>query len=288
VARCAEAYRKIRNTARYLLSNLYDFEPEKDAQAWQDLLPLDRKALFETRRAADRILEAYERFEFHVVYHTLVSLCGTTLSAFYLDILKDRLYASAPASRQRRSGQTALYRIARALATLSAPILPFTAEEIWEVLPGQKEESVHLVRFESVSDVPADSGADEAWGRLIRLREEVAAVLEEARREKTIGSSLEAAIAIAPSAELDRDRAAVGASGPGLADFLIVSEVLGLNGSDGHVSQAYPDLRIRFEKARGTKCDRCWKVTPEAEGTGLCARCREVLSTLPPAPEGVA
>jgi isoleucyl-tRNA synthetase len=289
VARCAEAYRKIRNTARYLLSNLYDFEPEQDTRAWEDLLPLDRKALSETRRAAQRMLEAYERFEFHVVYHTLVNLCGTTLSAFYLDILKDRLYASAPASRERRSAQTALYRIARVLATLSAPVLPFTAEEVWEALPGRKEESVHLARFESLDDVAADSGSDEAWDRLTRLREEVAAVLEEARRDKTIGSSLEAVIALTASAELERDRAAVGASGSGLADLFIVSDVTVMPaGAQARPSQTYPGLSIRFEKARGAKCDRCWKVTPEADETGLCARCRAVLSTLPPDAEGAA
>ena len=284
VGRCADAYRKIRNTARYLLSNLYDFTPERDSVAFDDLLPLDRKALAETRRAADRILEAYERFEFHTVYHTLVTLCGTTLSAFYLDILKDRLYASAPASRERRAAQTTLLRIARTIATLSAPVLAFTAEEIWEALPGRKEESVHLARFDSLNDVPADSGADQAWDRLTRLREEVAAMLEEARRDKTIGSSLEGAIALTPSKELARDRAAVGASGAGLADLFIVSDVSQAPpGSEGRPSLAYPDVRIRFEKARGAKCDRCWKITPEADATGLCDRCRAVLKTLSPA-----
>ncbi|HEV2063136.1 MAG TPA: isoleucine--tRNA ligase, partial [Thermoanaerobaculia bacterium] len=225
VARCAEAYRKIRNTARYLISNIYDFDPEKDALPFRELLPLDRRALAETRRAAERMLAAYERFEFHVVYHTLVNLCGTTLSAFYLDILKDRLYASAPASRERRSAQTALHRIARCLATLAAPVLPFTSEEIWEALPGRKEESVHLARFETLDDIPADADTDPAWDRLTRLREDVAAVLEEARRDKTIGSSLEAAIALTASPELDKDRVAVGAQGAGLADLFIVSDL---------------------------------------------------------------
>jgi isoleucyl-tRNA synthetase len=286
VARCAEAYRKIRNTARYLLSNLYDFDPAGDSLALAELLPLDRRALSETRRAAQRIVEAYERFEFHAVYHTLVNLCGTTLSAFYLDILKDRLYASAPASRLRRSAQTALWRIARVIATLSATVIPFTAEEVWEALPGKKEESVHLARFESLDDVSADSGADEAWERLTRLREEVAAVLEEARRDKTIGSSLEGAIALQGSEALERDRAATGTEGAGLADLFIVSEVLATPaGEEGRRSAAYPEVRIRFEKARGSKCDRCWKITPEADATGLCERCRDVLKILTPAAE---
>jgi isoleucyl-tRNA synthetase len=289
VARCAEAYRKIRNTARYLISNLYDFDPERDSVPPSELLPLDRRALSETRRAADRIREAYERFEFHVVYHTLVSLCGTSLSAFYLDILKDRLYASAPASRQRRAAQTTLSRIARVLASLAAPVLPFTAEEIWQALPGRKEESVHLARFETLGDVPGESPSDAAWDRLTRLREEVAAVLEEARREKTIGSSLEAAIALTPSADLDRDRAETGAAGAGLADLFIVSEVSEAPaGAEGRPSAVYPGLSIRFSKAPGRKCDRCWKVTPEADESGLCERCRRVLASLPPAAEGAA
>ncbi|MGH9365188.1 MAG: isoleucine--tRNA ligase [Thermoanaerobaculia bacterium] len=288
VGRCADAYRKIRNTARYLISNLYDFDPERDALPFAQLAPLDRRALCETRRAAERILAAYERFEFHAVYHTLVNLCGTTLSAFYLDILKDRLYASAPASRQRRAAQTALHRIARAVATLSAPVLPFTSEEIWEALPGRKEESVHLARFETLNDIPAGADTDPAWDRLTRLREDVAAVLEEARREKTIGSSLEASIALTASDELERDRAAVEGAGAGLADLFIVSEVRQAPaGSQGRSSQAYPGLTIRFEKAAGARCDRCWKVTPEAVETGLCARCRAVLATLRKA-EGAA
>jgi isoleucyl-tRNA synthetase len=283
VARCAEAYRKIRNTARYLISNLYDFDPEKDALPFRELLPLDQRALAETRRAAQRMLAAYERFEFHVVYHTLVNLCGTTLSAFYLDILKDRLYASAPASRERRSAQTALHRIGRSIATLAAPVLPFTSEEIWEALPGRKEESVHLARFETLDDVPADADTDPAWDRLARLREDVAAVLEEARRDKTIGSSLEAAIALTANPELEADRAAVGAEGAGLADLFIVSDLREAPAdTEGRPAQPYPGLTIRFEKAQGRKCDRCWKITPEAEETGLCARCRAVLATLPP------
>jgi isoleucyl-tRNA synthetase len=289
VARCAEAYRKIRNTARYVISNLYDFDPEKDSLPVSSLMPLDLRALSETRRAAERIRAAYEGFEFHVVYHTLVALCGTSLSAFYLDILKDRLYASAPASPERRSAQTALSRIGRALATLAAPVVPFTAEEIWQALPGRKEESVHLARFETLSDVPAQTQADAAWDRLTRLREEVAAVLEEARREKTIGSSLEAAIALTPSAELEADRQAAGATGPGLADLFIVSQVGGAPpAAEGRASAVYPGVTVRFARAPGRKCDRCWKVTPEADETGLCERCRKVLAGLPPVAQGAA
>jgi isoleucyl-tRNA synthetase len=283
LARCAEAYRKIRNTARYLLSNLYDFDPVADAVAFGELLPLDRRVLQQTREIARRVVRAYEQYEFHVVYHALLGFCATSLSAFYLDILKDRVYASAPDSRERRSAQTAMHRIARALATLAAPVLPFTAEEVWIALPGPKEESVHLARFDTLDDLPEPSAQGDAWDRLTRLREEVAVILEEARRDKVIGSSLEGAIALTENGPLDRDRAATGAEGAGLADLFIVSSISTPAGSEGdgwRDSAAYPGLRLRFEKARGRRCDRCWKVTPEAEASGLCDRCRGVLARL--------
>ncbi|HTO76309.1 MAG TPA: class I tRNA ligase family protein, partial [Thermoanaerobaculia bacterium] len=282
LARCAEAYRKIRNTARYLISNLWDFDPAKDAVPADRLLPLDRWALAATRELSDRVRAAFDRYEFHLVYHALVGFTATTLSAFYLDILKDRLYASRAASLERRSAQTALHRIARALATLAAPILPFTAEEIWKELPPPKEESVHLSRFETLSDQPEGIPSREAWERLTQLREEAAVMLEQARRDKQIGASLEGAILLTPSADLDRDRAATGTEGPGLADLFIVSEAATVREASGDgwtESRVYPGLRLKFRKAAGRRCDRCWKVTPEAESEGLCDRCRAVLAS---------
>lgn len=285
LARCAEAYRKIRNTARYLISNLYDFDPT-DALPGGALLPLDRWILGQASAMAARVVEAYRVYDFHVVYHALVNFCATTLSAFYLDVVKDRLYASSPASHARRSAQTALHGVGRALATLSAPVLPFTSEEIWQALPrdDSKEESVHLVRFETLGGFPGDAAAAPAWEKLTKLREEVALVLEDARREKIIGSSLEAAIALTGDAALERDRAATGTEGLGLADLFIVSDVRELPSSESdegwRSSQVYPGLKLRFEKASGRRCDRCWKVKPEAEETGLCSRCRTVLEEI--------
>ena len=281
LSRCAEGYRKIRNTARYLVSNLYDFDPAADALPPDRLQPLDRWAAAQTRQLSERLRGAYERYEFHVVYHSLVNFCATTLSAFYLDVLKDRLYASHPSSPGRRSAQTVLHRIARALATLSAPVLPFTAEEIWKELPRPKEESVHLARFETLDDAPEAVSSPEAWDRLTQLREEVTAMLEEARQDKQIGSFLQAAVVLTPSQDLDRDRIATGTEGPALADLFIVSEVAAAASSEGgRESRAYPGLRLEFRKAAGRRCDRCWKVTPEAETEGLCRRCREVLAAL--------
>jgi isoleucyl-tRNA synthetase len=278
LARCAEAYRKIRNTSRYLISNLYDFDPASDAVTFDALEPLDRWALALAREMALRLVKAYEDYEFHLVYHHVVNFCATTLSAFYLDILKDRLYASRADSRERRSAQTAMNRIGRVLATLLAPELPFTAEEVWQALPGKKEESVHYARFDTLDDAPDVAIPRESWERLTKLREEVSVLLEEARRDKTIGSSLEGAIALSGDAStLAADRAATGTDGPGLADFFIVSETVEGLASAGSESAAYPGLRIAFARARGRRCDRCWKVTPQAEATGLCDRCRGVL-----------
>ncbi len=290
LARCGEAYRKLRNTARYLLSNLYDFNPARDSVPVSDLLPLDRWILGEARDLAARVRDAYESYQFHVVYHSLVNFCATTLSAFYCDIVKDRLYASAPASRERRSAQTVMDRIGRALATLAAPVLPFTSEEIWAALPEPKEQSVHLARFETLDDAARDSATAPAWERLTKLREEVAGVLEEARREKVIGSSLEAAVVLTPHEALEADRAATGTEGPGLADLFIVSAVSRGSAEERpngwRSSAAYPGLSLRFEKAPGRRCDRCWKVTPEAEDSGLCSRCRQVLAELAASPLG--
>ena len=282
LARCAEAYRKIRNTTRYLISNLYDFDPETDALPGETLQPLDLWALGQARAVVQRIVASYETYELHVIYHQLVTFCATTLSAFYCDIIKDRLYASAAASPERRSAQTALWRIGRALAAVMAPLLPFTAEEIWAALPGKKEESVHLARFDGLNDFPvaADSNSEAAWERLTKLREEASVILEQARRDKIIGSSLEGAIALSGSEALEADRAATGTSGTGLADLLIVSEIVEgpeAGPAEWRDSQAYPGVRLGFLKARGRRCDRCWKVTPEAEATGLCDRCRAVL-----------
>jgi isoleucyl-tRNA synthetase len=284
LARCAEAYRKIRNTARYLISNLYDFSPAEHALPPGSLAPLDRWALALTRELSQRVVKAYEAYEFHLVYHHVVNFCATTLSAFYLDILKDRLYASRADSPERRAAQTAMDRIGRTLATLIAPVLPFTSDEIWQALPGKKEESVHFARFETLDDVPEDSIPRDSWERLTKLREEVSVMLEEARRDKRIGSSLEAAVVLGANEALAADRGATGTAGPGLADLFIVSETVEDPGDAVDAwrdSTTYPGLRIAFRKARGRRCDRCWKVTPEAEGSGLCVRCRGVLEEVP-------
>jgi isoleucyl-tRNA synthetase len=282
LARTSDAYRKIRNTGRYLLSNLFDFDPARDRVSPAATLPLDRWAI---ARAADldrSVRAAYAGFEFHVGARAIHDFCVVSMSSFYLDVLKDRLYASAPDSNERRSAQSALHAIARVLALLIAPILPFTAEEIYREVPGKREESVHLERFVTMDAAPVDEPERRAWERLLSLRDEVTKLLEDRRKDRVIGASLEAALTFSPSAELDADRRRTGWEGPAFADFFIVSDLDEAEGSHEIASETYPGLTFRFRKAPGAKCVRCWKIRPEASDGGLCARCRSVLAGIRP------
>jgi len=275
IRRVAEAYRKVRNTIRYLLSNLYDFDPAKDALGEEALDELDRYALARHRQVVARVLEAYEAYEFHVVYHQLVQYAAADLSAFYLDVLKDRLYCDAAAAPRRRSAQTVLHRIARDLALLLAPVLPFTSDESWEALPGHEEPSVHLALF------PPREAPDEArlqrWDVLLEVRAEVTKALEAARAAKQIAASLEAAVTVrAPEKTLAALRAfdALSSVFPGnLANLFIVSGVQ-LEPAEGPVAAA-------VEHAKGAKCGRCWtwsaRVGTLPAHPGVCERCNEVL-----------
>jgi isoleucyl-tRNA synthetase len=194
IKRVAEAYRKVRNTCRYLLSNLYDFDPATDAVAEADLDELDRYALARHRQVVARVLTAYEEFEFHLVYHQLVQYCAVDLSAFYLDVLKDRLYCDGRDGHRRRSAQTVMRRIAEDLTLLMAPVLPFTADEVWPLLPGRAGQAVHLETFAPAP--PPDAAVLERWAPLLAAREVVLKALEEARAAKQIAASLEARVAL--------------------------------------------------------------------------------------------
>jgi isoleucyl-tRNA synthetase len=281
IARTSDAYRKIRNTARYCLSNLFDFDPGENLVPDGELLPLDRWALSRIEELCRKVRAAFERYEFHSAVHALHHYCVVEMSSFYLDVLKDRLYASAPDSALRRSAQTVLYRAARVVACLAAPIISFTAEEIYEALPGKREESVHLERFSSLGGASLSEPDEKAWDRLLALREEATKILEEKRQERVIGSSLEAALSLSPAPALAADRARTGFDGNAFADFFIVSAIDDSGAADsGFESAAYPGLRIHFRKAAGAKCARCWKYAAEAAEGGLCARCSAVLEQL--------
>ena len=191
-----EAYRKIRNTCRFLLGNLYDFDPAKDAISYHEMLEIDRWALLKLQKLIRKVTCGYRDYEFHVVYHAIHGFCTVDLSALYLDIIKDRLYTAPTRSPERRSAQTVLYHALSALARLLAPVLAFTSEEIWRYIPGDREGaiSVQLTSMPEVVEEYLDEELDQKWERLLEVRGEVTRALEAARRDKVIGNSLEAAV----------------------------------------------------------------------------------------------
>jgi isoleucyl-tRNA synthetase len=266
ISRLSDAYLKIRNTLRYLLGNLYDFDPATDAVAPEELPEIDRYALHLLDRLIVRVRKAYADFAFHIVYHEILQFCTVTLSAFYLDILKDRLYCSPAGSLERRSAQTVLYRLADALVRLMAPVLAFTAEEVWRVLPARETASVHMARFPEPSGL-CEEGLVERWERMRVLRDTVNKALEEARRRGEIGKSLEAAVTVRP-AEPETFLVASNYRSS-LAELFIVSKA--------ELAEPAPGLpEVEVAPAGGEKSTRCWTVTaaPEAaEGGPLCPRC---------------
>jgi isoleucyl-tRNA synthetase len=273
--RVSDGYRKLRNTARFALGNLDGFEPTRDAVAEDEILEIDRWALAELDSVIEKVRKAYEAYEFHSVYRTLYDFSTVTLSARYFDILKDRLYTFAPRNPARRSAQTALYRIADALARMLATILVFTADEIWENLPGNgsRPASVHL------AELPSPSGRRDAelaarWHQLFAVRDEVLRALEEARVAKLIGGALEAAVDITASGTtyelLERYR-------DDLRYVFIVSQVELSRAETGDVS-------VKVCRADGRKCERCWNysthVGESARYPTVCERCVEALEEI--------
>jgi isoleucyl-tRNA synthetase len=280
MARCAEIYKKLRNTFRFLLGNLSGFNPAAEAVAEQELLPLDRYMLAKTRELTEKILGWYEAFEFHRVYHAVNEFAIVDLSSFYLDVLKDRMYTFAPTSHARRSAQTVLWKITEALVRLVAPVLSFTADEVWEYLPQMegREVSVHLASFPKPEEVFAGDARPvlEEWKQLFAVRDEALRVLEEARQAKRIGKGLEADVEIAASGEL---LALLERHAAGLKEFLNVSAVRVVAGEA---------LKATALPARGHKCARCWNYMPEVSNYGIwqnvCTRCQGALREMNIAP----
>jgi isoleucyl-tRNA synthetase len=276
--RVSEAYRKIRNTARYALGNLAGFTPGRDEVADGDLLEIDRWALAELDEVTKKVVKHYERYEYLPIYHALYNFCTVTLSARYFDIIKDRLYTAAPRSLARRSAQTALYRICDALARLAAPILAFTADEIWENLPVAADAaalpSVHLATFPQAQE-KEDFTLQKNWEQLFAVRDEALKSLETARADKLIGSSLEARV------ELAADGATydlLQRYADELRYLFIVSQVTLAPDADG------TGLSVKIARADGQKCERCWNYSTrvgEAERyPTACERCVEALAEI--------
>ncbi len=271
LARVVEAYRKVRNTFRYLVSNLYDFDPVADALPLERMQEVDRYALARYAEAASRMLEGYERYDYPTIFHTLNALVTVDLSAFYIDVSKDRLYTFGARSDERRSAQTAMYRIADGLARLIAPVMPVTCEELWRHLPGRREDSVHLAFFPDDLDALKDERVVSDWSRLIEVRDRVNVALETARQQKLIGNSLGARVMLTANGDtgalLDRHR-------DDLPMLFIVSAVQFSTGASEQIG-------IDVSKAHGHKCPRCWRIVPSLvsvpEGE-ICERCAEAVA----------
>ncbi|HWW15842.1 MAG TPA: isoleucine--tRNA ligase [Candidatus Dormibacteraeota bacterium] len=279
--RVAENYRKIRNTFRYILSNLGDFDPQAGAVPFDTMEPLDQYMLRRTAVLTFALKNWYDEFGFHKIYHRVNDFCIVDLSAFYFDVLKDRLYIFAPKSQARRSAQTAIWRIGEALVRLLAPIMTFTSEEVWEYLPKatKREESVHLASFPSPRDLApeADSKSDEDWTTLRSVRDDVLKVLEEARNNKLIGTGLEAHVTVAAS---DPVYSVLSRHGDQLRYLFIVSAVT-LTQASGNGTGS---VHVEVKKADGSKCERCWnystRVGEDKAYPTVCERCSAVLKEL--------
>ncbi|MCX5854477.1 MAG: isoleucine--tRNA ligase [Deltaproteobacteria bacterium] len=277
--RLVEAYRRIRNTSRFILGNLYDFDCTSHMVPYADMEEMDRWALHRLQEIIRRVRDAYEQYQFHVVFYTLYNYCTVDLSAMYLDVLKDRLYTSRAQSGKRRSAQSAMYMILDAMTRLLAPILTFTAEEIWSSLPshGGKEISVHLTRFPSASPELTDMELAERWKTMVALKGEVSKVVEIARQKKVIGHTLDARVDIAPPEKL---REFLAARLEDMRALLIVSQVNIVpkdSLTDPYVSGEFEGMTIGVSRARGEKCSRCWvfceSVGVNAEHPTICTRC---------------
>ncbi len=272
IKQVTEVYRKIRNTARYILGNIYDFPVNKPVE-YKDLLEIDKWALIKLNKLVKDCTKAYDEYEFHNAYQAINQFCVVDMSTFYLDIIKDRLYTSKPDSLDRRSAQTVMYEILDALVKILAPMTCFTAEEIWKAMPHRKDEEVESVML---TDYPVykkeyeDEKLEERWNKIIKLKEEVSKKLEEARIEKVIGHSLNAKVTLFVSEDKydeflkDKDL---------FATVFIVSKVE----IDNNKREQDPEIGVKVELADGKKCERCWMysetVGKDHDHPTICKRC---------------
>jgi isoleucyl-tRNA synthetase len=280
-----DAYRRIRNTSRFLLGNLNDFDPVDDAVSYVEMLPIDRYALHCLQDLIERARKAYDAYEFHTIYHGLFNYCTLELSAFYLDILKDRLYTTPAKDPARRSAQVVLFKIADSLARLMAPIMAFTAEEIWKYLPDfhGKEKSVHMARLPQADAGLRDDALADQWRSIRTVRGEVTKALEQARAQKVIGHSLDAAVVVGLDASLYSQ---LDSFNQDLRSIFIVSKADLVEGEiqDAYHSGDVEGIYVKVAPASGEKCNRCWVHDPSVgQMSGhptICHRCHSAITAM--------
>jgi isoleucyl-tRNA synthetase len=274
LTRVVDSYRKLRNTCRILVANLYDFDPAVDAVPIARLDAIDRYVLARFAASAKRIRVAYDAYDFSTVAQVLSTLATVDLSAFYVDVTKDRMYTLSPRSRERRSTQTAMFLICDGLARLIAPVLPVTADDLWRHMPGTRSASVHLEEFPTVDQLLAPDLVAE-WDRLMQVRDSVNAALEAQRKAKVIGNSLGANVTLTASGPI----AALLARYRDQLSMLFIVSDLTVNLGDATGADA---VSVQVGKARGVKCERCWRHVPsvrtEPEWSGICDRCVDSLA----------
>ncbi|MSN25916.1 MAG: isoleucine--tRNA ligase [Geobacter sp.] len=276
LTRVAESYRRIRNTCRYILGNINGFDPVTQSVPFADMPEIDRWALHQLEILKERVLTAYSDLEFHVIYQDVNAFCTIEMSAFYLDILKDRMYTSKTVSLQRLSAQTVMYNILDTLVRIMAPVLSFTSDEVWQFMPGKREESVHLAEFPCMNPEWKDDRLVTRWERIIKVRADVSKALELARVAKTIGHSLDAAVIISADPELFGFLQEYATE---LTSIFIVSKVELAEKISGDCwsSESIEGLKIQVSAAPGAKCERCWYYSEElgssAEHPTICPKC---------------
>ena len=290
LARVIEAYRKIRNTLRILVANLYDFDPETDLVPTGRLREIDRYILACYGETAAAVVQAYDRYEFQTISHTINRLLTVDLSAFYIDVSKDALYTLAARSTARRSAQTAMYILVDGLTRLLAPLLPVTADELWRHLPGRRADSVHLVDFPAGTEALADPDLQERWRRLRGVRDTVNVKLEQLRQQKVVGTSLEARVVLHAGGETAALLEHYAAELPTLfitSEAEVVSGAAVAAGADAAAgddvwTEPGGSVAVEVTPARGVKCSRCWRYVPALASGGpggeVCERCEEALS----------
>jgi isoleucyl-tRNA synthetase len=243
------------------------------------MLEIDRWALMETKRLVETVRRHYESYSFHMIYHSVYRFCTVTMSSIYLDILKDRLYTFSALSRERRSAESSLYLILSSLARILAPVLCFTSEEVWSMMPDSGGESIHLAGWPELKEVREDEAIESKYGRLFDIRTDALAALEEKRQAKVIGSPLEAKLTI--KAKTPEARDFLMSVREELPMLFIVSQVEVDEGADGSQER---DYKIKVDKTDGTKCQRCWNyrtsVGSDETYKDLCSRCASVVKDM--------